>query len=75
MSTVPGNRYQKMSGTSMATPLAAGVIGLLLAENPNLTPLEVRDRVESTSVRNGLVDKYTRSGRIDASRLLLNVAN
>ncbi len=75
MSTVPGNRYQKMSGTSMATPLAAGVIGLLLAENPNLTPLEVRDRVEATSVRNGLVDKYTRSGRIDAERLLLNVAN
>ncbi|MBC97166.1 MAG: subtilase [Halobacteriovoraceae bacterium] len=75
MSTVPGNRYQKMSGTSMATPLASGVIGLLMAENPNLTPMEIRDRVEATAVRNGLVDQYTRSGRIDAERLLLNTVN
>ncbi len=72
LSTVPGNRYQKMSGTSMAAPLASGAIGLLLAENPNLTPLEVRERVEATAVRNGQLDKYTRSGRIDAERLLLN---
>ncbi len=75
LSTVPGNRYQKMSGTSMATPLASGVIGLLLTENPGMTPLEVRDRVEATAVRNGLVDKYTRSGRIDAYRLLVNETN
>ncbi len=72
LSTVPGDRYQKMSGTSMAAPLASGVIGLLIAENPNLTPLEIRDRVEATAVRNGLLDRDTRSGRIDAERLLLN---
>jgi thermitase len=73
LSTVPGNRYQKMSGTSMATPLASGVIGLLISENPNLTPREVRDRVVATSVDNGELAGLAQSGRIDAEKLLLNI--
>lgn len=72
MSTVPGDRYQKMSGTSMACPLAAGALGLLVAENPNMSPLEIRERLEATAVRNGELDGITTSGRLDARRLLLN---
>ena len=35
LSTVPGNRYQVMSGTSMATPAAAGLIACILASRPH----------------------------------------
>lgn len=34
LSTVPGNRYQVMSGTSMATPAAAGILACALSSRP-----------------------------------------
>ena len=35
LSTVPGNKYQVMSGTSMATPAAAGLIACAMASRPH----------------------------------------
>lgn len=35
-STLPGNRYGRFSGTSMATPCVAGLLGLMKAAQPNL---------------------------------------
>lgn len=75
ISTVPGDRYQSMSGTSMACPIAAGAIGLLMSENPNLTPLEIRERVIATAVDNGELGNFTPVGRMDAERLLKNTRN
>jgi serine protease AprX len=37
------------TGTSAATPLAAGVAALVLSANPNLTPMQVRTRLISTT--------------------------
>ena len=37
------------SGTSAATPLAAGVAALVLSANPNLTPMQLRARLLSTT--------------------------
>ena len=49
------SRFGSMSGTSMATPVAAGVIALWLQNNPKLTVSELRDLLTSTAIH----DKYT----------------
>ncbi|HHP7232716.1 MAG TPA: S8 family serine peptidase, partial [Xenococcaceae cyanobacterium] len=45
LSTFPGNDYGFLSGTSMATPHVAGVASLLLAEEPGLSPEELKDLI------------------------------
>ncbi len=75
-STWTGGGYQSISGTSMATPFVAGIVGLILSHEPNLTPIEIKERVIATSVNNGSLSKYTVSGgRIDAYRALMNIRN
>jgi thermitase len=73
LSTVKDGKYASYSGTSMATPHVSGVIGLLLANEPGLTPLEVRNRVMQTSdpVR-ALRGKTINGGRINAYNLITN---
>jgi subtilisin family serine protease len=37
--------YQLFDGTSMASPMAAGIAGLVLAQNPGDTPIQVKNAV------------------------------
>lgn len=39
-STVPGNKYKVLNGTSMATPYVAGLVGLMKSFQPTLTTQE-----------------------------------
>jgi thermitase len=41
--------YDALSGTSMATPMVAGIAGLVLSENPSLTPTQVAGIIEASS--------------------------
>lgn len=44
-----GDQYTGMSGTSMATPGAAGVGALMLQANPNLSPFDMRNIMQETA--------------------------
>jgi thermitase len=69
MSTWPGNEYEEHSGTSMATPEVAGVAALILAENPNMTMKELRERLlSSVDKLPALEGKVSTGGRLNAAR-------
>ena len=49
-STVPGaDSYAFYSGTSMSTPHVAGVVSLMLSQNPSMTPAQVKTKLQSSA--------------------------
>ncbi len=50
-STTPENNYAKFQGTSMASPVVAGVAAMLRSYYPDLTARQVKDILMSTTVR------------------------
>jgi len=42
LSTVPGNEYERDSGTSMAAPVVSGLAALIMSYYPNLTAADVK---------------------------------
>ena len=66
--------YALYSGTSMATPHVAGAAALLLAKNPTLTAVQLKDALMSTAVRMpSLAGKVVTGGRIDVNAALAAV--
>ncbi len=67
LSTVPGG-YKTMSGTSMASPFAAGVAGLIRSQHPEWNREQVRKALEASVADLGDkgFDKYFGHGRVDA---------
>ena len=62
-STMPNNGYASKSGTSMASPHAAGAAALLLASNPGLTHMEVKSLLMSTGDPLSRLENNTVSGK------------
>lgn len=50
ISTVDSNSYDFYQGTSMASPHVAGIVSLMLAQEPDLTLSQVRQRLHNASV-------------------------
>lgn len=79
LSTLPGNSYGNNSGTSMATPLVAGLAGLMLSKNPAMTQTAVLNCISSTAVNIYSVNSGTLAGQLGAGRIdafaAMNCAN
>ncbi len=73
-STVPDNQYEYASGTSMATPVTAGVAALARAMFPGYSPLQLGEHLKATAdpvdtlnfVYEGMIGK----GRVNVGRAL-----
>ncbi|RTG96945.1 S8 family serine peptidase [Thermus scotoductus] len=68
LSTVPGGGYAYYQGTSMASPHVAGVVALMLAANPDLTPSQIRLILRGTASDLGAAgwDPYYGYGLVNA---------
>ncbi|MES2856717.1 MAG: S8 family serine peptidase, partial [Bdellovibrionota bacterium] len=65
MSTLPGNKYDNLSGTSMATPLVSGMVALLLSADPSLTGAQARALLQTTAAKVSI--ETACNCRVDAS--------
>ncbi|MBL7198588.1 MAG: S8 family peptidase [Anaerolineae bacterium] len=66
-------RYTAASGTSMATPHAAGVAALLLQAVPGLTPVQVKEALLATALNLGQDQNAQGAGRAQAEHALRRV--
>jgi len=70
-SSVPGNMYQYKSGTSMATPVVAGIAALIMEYYPNLTAVQVKNILlkSVTSLKGKIVYEPGTKKKVDFSTL------
>jgi minor extracellular serine protease Vpr len=57
--------YAMLTGTSMASPVTAGIVALMLEANPNLDPAKVMDILKTTAIH----DTYTGAATPTGSNL------
>ncbi|MCP4255315.1 MAG: S8 family serine peptidase, partial [Candidatus Scalindua sp.] len=79
LSTIPSNGYDYVSGTSMSTPLVAGLAGLILSEDLSLTNDDIKNvlinEVDEFGVDIPAPDQLLGKGRINAFKALQSVAS
>ncbi|MBD1380670.1 S8 family peptidase [Metabacillus arenae] len=64
--------YFSLSGTSMATPICAGIVAQLLQKEPNLSPDQVKQRLASACDDLGLPPNVQGNGYLNAAKLTTN---
>jgi subtilisin family serine protease len=68
-SSIPGNDYLSVSGTSQAAPFVANVAGKVKDANPSLKPLEIKQILMGTvDKKSFLKDKVASGGMVNAQR-------
>jgi thermitase len=67
LSTLPGNRYGRFSGTSMATPHVAGVAALIKSQNPDLDDAQIKAQLlQFVDEKASLQGRVATGGRLNA---------
>ena len=76
LSTIRNNAYREMSGTSMAAPFVAGVAGLLVAQNLELSVTQIKDVLLNNVDSIQSVAGHTVSGgRLNAEAALIALSS
>ncbi|MFZ4404496.1 MAG: S8 family serine peptidase [Pseudobdellovibrionaceae bacterium] len=71
-STIPGNYYGVMSGTSMASPFVAGLAAMALREASQLTGYQIKQLIQGqVDVKSNLSTKISTSGRVNLYKSIL----
>lgn len=73
LSSIPGDRYEKMDGTSMASPCVAAEAALVLDANPGLSPQQVRNIICGTTDSDHF-SQYSAYGNIDCLKAVQSAA-
>ncbi len=73
---ISNDGYASFQGTSMASPVAAGVVGLLISTHPDLEPMEVRQKLMDTcdniDYLNPGYEDWLGAGRVNAYAAAMN---
>ncbi|HEY9062700.1 MAG TPA: S8 family serine peptidase [Pseudobacteroides sp.] len=75
LSTLPGNKYGYLSGTSMAAPFVTGTAALIKSNDGSLNAVEIKERILNNATKStSLSGKVSTSGRLNAYAALINKA-
>lgn len=66
--------YLSLSGTSMAAPIVAGTVALMLQANPSLTPETVKDILRRTADSSSRYDQFTQGAGFLNARAAVELA-
>jgi subtilisin family serine protease len=68
-STVPGDKYMELSGTSMAAPYVTNAAGMVKDANPSFTPAQIKQVLVGTvDIKSFLQGKVSSSGIVNRDR-------
>lgn len=79
LSTMPDSSYAALSGTSMATPIVSGLLGLMKSHYPEITNEELKECLVTTTDSVVIINERYRgktgSGRVNAYKAMKCVDN
>ena len=74
MSTIPDGDYARFSGTSMSTPLVAGIAALLKTLRPELNVDQIRERIRVTAQSIDDINSAEFAGKLGKGKVLADAA-